>query len=155
MWFEIDASGIRIKLQITGYKSTNKDNWDCEWCTCDFLFSSGEWLNYHKENDEVLLSSEVDELVEAFTELLDNKLTDKKEIICIEPDFNFMLYPQMDLRDNPQYTYIKPGYEIQDIYLEWRIYFWHGELTDNYLTITLDREEITILRDYLVSVIKQ
>lgn len=28
MWFEIDADGIKVKLQITGYTLANKDNWD-------------------------------------------------------------------------------------------------------------------------------
>lgn len=152
MWFEIDASGIKIKLQINGYKPTNKENWDSEWCRCDFLFTSGDWLNYHKENDEVLLCSEIDELAETLTELLDNKILEEREILCIEPDFIFKLYPETDLRDNPQYTYIQPGYEIQDIYLEWRIYFWYEGLTDNYLTITFNRDKIEIFRDYLVLV---
>lgn len=152
MWFEIDASGIKIKLQINGYKPTNKENWDSEWCRCDFLFTSGDWLNYHKENDEVLLCSEIDELAETLTELLDNKILEEREILCIEPDFIFKLYPETDLRDNPQYTYIQPGYEIQDIYLEWRIYFWYEGLTDNYLTITFNRDKIESFRDYLVLV---
>ncbi len=152
MWFEIDASGIKIKLQINGYKPTNKENWDSEWCRCDFLFTSGDWLNYHKENDEVLLCSEIDELAETLTELLDNKILEEREILCIEPDFIFKLYPETDLRDNPQYTYIQPGYEIQDIYLEWRIYFWYEGHTDNYLTITFDRDKIESFRDYLVLV---
>lgn len=109
--------------------ATEDEEWDSEWCRCDFLFASGDWLNYHKENDEVLL--------------------------CIEPDFVFELYPQMDLREDPKYTYVQPGYEIQDIYVEWKIYFWHGGLTDNYLTITLGREDIARLRDYLKLVIKR
>ncbi len=155
MWFEIDVSGIEVKLQINGYKPTDKDNWDSEWCRCDFLFASGDWLNYHKGNDEVLLCSEVEELADAFTELLDNKLSEVKEINCIEPDFVFELYPQMDLREDPKYTYVRPGYEIQDIYVEWKIYFWHGGLTDNYLTITLGREDVARLRDYLKLVIKR
>ena len=87
MWFEIDADGIKVKLQITGYTPANKDNWDSEWCKCDFLFSSGEWLNYHKENDEVLLCYEIEELAESLTDLIDDKLSEDKEIICIEPDF--------------------------------------------------------------------
>lgn len=67
----------------------------------------------------------------------------------------FNLCPQLDLRENPKYTYVQSGYEIQDIYVEWKIYFWHGGLTDNYLTITLVREEVTRLRDYLKLVIKR
>ena len=152
MWFEIDATGIKIKLQINGYRPTNKDNWDSEWCRCDFLFSSGNWLNYHKENKEILLASEVDILEEKLSKLLDNKLWEIEEMVCIEPDFIFKLYPQTDLREDPKYTYIQPGYEIQDVYLEWKIFFWDGGLTDNYLTVTLYREEIESLRDYLSAV---
>ena len=43
MWFEIDASGIKIKLQIKGVKQVSSDSWDSEWCHCDYLFSSGSW----------------------------------------------------------------------------------------------------------------
>lgn len=149
MWFEIDADGIKVKLQITGYTPANKDNWDSEWCKCDFLFSSGEWLNYHKENDEVLLCCEIEELAESLTDLIDDKLSGDKEIICIEPDFIFKLYPKKHLRENPNYTYIQPGCEIQDAYLEWKIYFWNEGLTNNYLTVTLDRDNMVKFRDYL------
>ena len=154
MWYECDINGIKVTLQIRGYKPTNEDNWYHEWCKCDFSFSSGNWLNYHKENDEVLLSHEVKELAEAFTKLLDNKLSEETEISCMEPDFIFMLHPQTDLRNDPKYTYIRPGCEIQDISLEWKIYFWNDGLTGNYLTITLNRNEITNLRDYFASVAK-
>lgn len=152
MWFEIDVNGIKIKLKINGYKHTSKENCYDEWCRCDFLFSSGDWLNYHQEHDEVLLCSEIDELAETLTELLDNTISEVKEIACIEPDFVFTLYPKKDLRNDPQYMYVPPGYEMQDIYLEWRIYFWNKGLTDNYLTLTLDRNEIASFRDYLVLV---
>ena len=130
MWFEIDASGIKVN----GYKPKDRDNRDREWCKCDFLFSSGDWLNYHRENDEVLLCSEVEVLEDALTELLGNKLSEAEEIICIEPDFVFKLDPQ-------------------NINVEWKIYFWHGGLTDNYLTITLGREDVERFRDYLMVVI--
>lgn len=155
MWFDLDANGINIKLRIKGYRSTGKYNWDSEWCQCDFLFASGDWLNYHREDDEVLLCCEVEGLEEELTKLLDNELTEVKEIPCIEPDFQFVLYPQKDRRTDPKYTYVQPGYEIQDIYLEWKIYFWNQGLTDNYLSITLDREEIKSIRDYLSSVINK
>jgi len=155
MWLEIDACGIEIKLQIKGYKQTNKDDWDSEWCKCDFLFASGDWLNYHKEDDEVLLSCEVDDLEESLTKLLTNELTEEKEILCMEPDFVFELHPQKDLRNDPKYTYVQPGYEIQDIYLEWKIFFWNEGLTDNHLSVTLGREEIEQLRDYLRGVMKK
>lgn len=149
MWFELDVSGIKIKLKIKNYTTTNRENWDSEWCKCDFIFCSDDWLNYNKANDEVLLSSEIDEISDALTKLLDNENTEVKEIRCIEPDFIFKLFPQKDLRNDPSYTYVRPGYEIQDIHLEWIIYFWNDGLTDNYFTITLYRDDIASLRDYL------
>ncbi len=152
MWFQIDADGIKIKLQISGYKPTSKENWDSEWCRCDLFLSSGDWLNYNKEDDEVLLCSEIDWLAENLTELLNNEISEEKEITCIEPDFVFKLYPQTDLTKDPKHIYVATGYEIQDIYIEWRIYFWNGGLTENYLTVTLFRAEIELLRDYLVLV---
>lgn len=153
MWLELDISGIEVKLRINGYRPSTKENWDSNWCRCDFLFASGDCLNYHKEEDEVLLSCEVEELEESLTKLLNNELLEVKEILCIEPDFNFILHPQKDLRTDPRYTYVQEGYEIQDIYMDWKIFFWNEGLTDNHLTVVFGREDIVKLRDYLASVI--
>lgn len=155
MSIQIDATGIIIDLPVKGYRKSNKDNWDEQWCKCDFSFRSGSWLNYQSTDNEVLLSCEIEELERSLTQLLDGEITEKKMIEPIEPDFKFILYPEEDLRNNPNYTYVKPGYEIVDIYLEWRVYFWNEGLTDNYLTVTLGREDITALRDYLRTVIKK
>lgn len=149
MVFELDASGIKIRLKIKNYRRTNREDWDSEWCACDFHFYSYDWLNYYRQNNEVLLSSEIDEIYDSLTRLLDNQMTQTEEIICIEPDFVFKLYPQKDLSKDPSYTYVRPGYEIQDIYLEWKIYFYEGDLSENYLTLTLYRDDIESLRDYL------
>ena len=154
MWLELDASGIKIKLQIKEYIPSTKDNWDSQWCQCDFLFSSKDWLYYHKEDDELLLCCEVEELEDSFSKLLNNDLTEVKEIACIEPDFVFILHPQSDRRNNPNYTYVQPGFEIEDIYVEWKVFFWNGGLTDNHLVVTLDRDDIEIMRNYLLQIIK-
>ncbi len=97
------------------------------------------------------MSCEVEEMAEAFTELLDNKLSSAEEIAFIEPDF-VLSYTHRDLSDDPKYKFAQSGYQIQDIYLEWNIFFWHEGLTDNYLTITLNRDDIVRLRDYLSAI---
>ena len=148
MSFEININGIDLKLNIQNYKLDNRDDFS-DWCMCDFSLVSGDWLKYHLVDDELLLSSEVDELEEHLTFLLENKFSDIFEMPCIEPDFCFILYPKRDLRDDPKYTYVQSGYEIEDIYLEWRIYFWNEGLTDNFLNLTLKRDEIIKFRDYL------
>ena len=144
MWFEVNASGINIKLQVSGYRPTNKDNWDSEWCKCDFSFSSGDWLNYHKENDEILLCSEIEELESTLTMLLNGEINEDREISFIEPDFVFNISPIKNIQNL-----------VLDIMTEWKVYFWHDGLTANYLSITLNRDEIQKLRDYLSYIIKK
>ena len=154
MGFELDASGIKIELEISGYRLTSKKNQFLKWCTCSVRFSSENWLKYHKENDEILLCCELDELTNALTDLLDNKIQEAKEISFIEPDFVFELYPKVESKEKYQNFLIKPGFEIRDIYLEWKVYIWNKGFTANCLTITLGRDDIISLRDYLVSVQK-
>ena len=55
----------------------------------------------------------------------------------MEPDFNFVLTPKQDVRLNPKVLYVRPGCEIVDIDMEWKISFWHDGLTANYLSVTL------------------
>lgn len=100
----------------------------------------------------MLLSFEIDDLVEGLTQLLDNKITNICEISFLKPDFEFILYPVSDVRDNPDVIYVKPGHEMIDISLEWRVFFYHQGVTANFLTVTLDRDEIKQFLDYLISV---
>lgn len=148
-WLKIDLDGIVVQMRINGYKPSTQENWDSQWCKVDFSFSSDDWLNYHKEQDEVFLSCEVEELAKCISKLLHDELSELKEISCIEPDFNFYLYPKKDLREDPRYTYIREGCEIANIYMEWAVSFWHEGLTGNYLTLTLCDEDMRLLLNYL------
>ena len=42
----------------------------------------------------------------------------------------------------------QPWYDIEGMYLEWKVYFWDDGLTDNHLTVVLDKQEIVQLREY-------
>ena len=143
MSFNLNVDGINVYLKINNYKPSNRNNWDSLWCKCDFMFSSGDWLNYHRENDEIILCSEIEELASIFTMLIDGKIVEYKEVTLIEPDFVFQLYPQTVNNS-----------VLSDILVDWRVYFWYEGLTSNYLSITLNREEIIILRDYFLNIIK-
>ena len=149
MRLKIDLNGILLRLNIKDYEPSQQDRWDCQWCHVDFSFSSYSWLDYHQENDEVLLSCEVETLAESLDKLLNDEITEITELPCIEPDFNFVLYPKRDLRDDHKYIYVREGYEIADIYMEWITTFWSDGLTGNYLSVTLDRDDIHILLCYL------
>lgn len=149
MWLKLDLDGIVAQIRIKGYTPSSHDEWDSQWCKVDFSFSSDDWLNYHKENDEVLLSCEVEELAAQIEKLLCDELEEVKELPCIEPDFTFRLNPKRDLRKDPRYTYIREGCEFADSYIEWTITFWHDGLTANYLSLTLDQDDMQLLLKYL------
>ena len=149
MIYNRKVSGIEIMLRIDNYQSPSKHTYGDWWCDCGFSFRFGSIIQYSVEHDELLMPEDIDSLAISLTRLLEGNLTEPTEEAMTEPDFVFMLYPQRDLRNDPKYTYIAPGYEIQDIYVEWRIYFWSESLTSNYLTITLDREDIISFRDFL------
>ena len=149
MYFKMDLDGILVQIRITGYKPYSKEDWDEKWCKTDFSFVSDPWLDYHKEGDEVFLSCEVRQLADLFERLLNDKLNEVTEFNCMEPDFSFILTPKRDLRSDPNVTYLPKGYEIEDICAEWRISFWHNGLTENYLSVSLDRADIENFKNYL------
>ena len=151
MVFHRSVDGMDIMLRIDNYQSPSEHEYGDRWCDCSFSFRFGEIINYHKDHDELLMPEEVDALADGLTDLLDGKITEPQERPMLEPDFVFMLYPAKDLRTDPTYTYIKPRDEFQDIYVEWRVFFWNDGLTENFLTITLEREDIASLRDFLNS----
>lgn len=153
MQLKMDLCGIELQFKVYGYEPSVHEKWDDQWCRCDFSLSSRNWLNYRKVLDEVLLSCEVENIADNLQKLLNDNLAEKTEISFIEPDFQMTLCPKRDLRDDPKYLYIQPGYEIADIYMDWRVYFWSEGLTDNFLSVTLGREDIQILATYLQYVI--
>ncbi len=155
MWLRMDLDGITVGFQIQQYTKQNArigDEYDY-WCKVSFSFFSEPWLNYNKENAEVFLSYEVDDLAQTLEDLLNDRLSKPTAVELIEPDFCFKLSPKEDLRNNPQFLYIQPGREIADISMEWKVFFWHDGLTENHLTVALDREDIINLRNYLFWVI--
>lgn len=151
MIYNRNISGMEIMLRIDNYQSPSKHEYGDWWCDCGFTFRLGSIINYTAEHEELLMPEDVDSLSVALTSLLDGDMTKPEEVVMTEPDFVFMLYPKKDLRTDSRYLYIQKGCEIQDIYAEWQIYFWHDGLTSNYLTVTLDREDIISLRDFLNS----
>lgn len=155
MWFRLVLRNIDFKLRINDYQPFEKKRWHTQWCTTDFSFTSGDWLHYVVEQDQTLLSSEIEALASRLDDLLQDKLTEVKTIECTEPDFQFVLKPKRDLRDDPRYLYIKEGHEIVDAYMETRLFFGDGGIVDNYLSVTFDRKNIEYLKYYLLFVMKK
>ena len=149
MWIKLDLCGIIVSLRIRQYKKVDDAHWDSVWCKTDFSFISEPWLNYAKKDEELLLAREVDDLADALEKLLNDQLSAPTEFACIEPDFIFELNPKEDLTNNPDHVYIRPGYEIKDIDLKWKVFFWDEGLSGNYLSVELIRPDIECLLTYL------
>lgn len=149
MWLKLDLSGIRLSMRIKNYRKTSEEDWLSVWCKTDFSFVADKWLNYCEDDSEVFLAREIEDLAKSLDDLLNDRLTAPTEFNCIEPDFNFILNPKKDLRLDPKVLYVRPGCEIVDIDMEWKISFWHDGLTANYLSVTLNRTDIESLLLYL------
>lgn len=149
MWLKLDLSGINLSMQIKNYRKTSEEDWLSVWCKTDFSFVADKWLNYCEDDSEVFLAREIEDLAKSLDDLLNDRLTAPTEFNCIEPDFNFILNPKKDLRLDPKVLYVRPGCEIVDIDMEWKISFWHDGLTANYLSVTLNRTDIESLLLYL------
>lgn len=143
MPFLLDLSGIEFKLDIRGYDKNYDKAPDNAWCECDFSFKASPWLDYEIKNDELLLSSEVDELSKLLTTHLNGELCEDIDYFCLESDFVFRFCQERNVEKD------------KDICLEWRVYLWHDYYTENFMTFTLFREDIEKLRDYLISAMKK
>lgn len=143
MLFLLNLFGIELKLDIRGYDKDYDKVADNAWCECDFSFKASPWLDYEINNDELLLSSEVDELSKLLTMHLNGELSEDIEYFCLESDFVFKFYQERNIVDG------------KDICLEWCVYLWHDYWTENFMTFTLFREDIEKLRDYLMSIKKE
>ena len=151
MWIKLDIGGIDFHFRILGYRKSTRENWDDEWCNVDLTLQSNEWLNYQITSDENLLAAEVEDLRDSIDALLNDKLEECQHKECIEPDFEFHLYPKEDLRNNPRFTYVAPGHEILDIHMDFSVTFWDREgcLSSNCLLMEFDRDDLERLLCYL------
>lgn len=153
MALSLDLCGIQLDFAVQNYKASASDGRFTKWCNVDFHIRSEDWLDY-KIDGELLMHDEVDELLSRMDGILDGGVGEPTVWECIEPDFSFTFHPQNDLTRDPRYTYVAPGHEIEDIKLEWSVYFWDGGLTQNRLTLVLSRKDILALRQYLISVVE-
>ena len=154
MWLKLNLDGIKLYFKVTGYRKSTDTDWSDEWCGVEFSVQSESWLNY-SQSGELMLACEVEEVLSLFEDLVEDRIFEPREIEFIEPDFKFLLNPKKDLRQDPRYTYVKPGHEIVDINAEFKVCFWNGGLTDNYLSLCMDREDILAFIVYLKVITKQ
>jgi len=145
MALELDIGGIRLHFSIENYQSSGS------WCQVDFHVQAEPWLDY-QISGELLRRDEADGILAEIQRLLQGSAEEVTEFQCMEPDFAFTFHPKKDLTADPAYIYLAPGYETEDIRLEWSVHFWNRGITRNRLTLALSREQILALRQYLSEV---
>lgn len=149
MWLKLDLEGMKVQLQIKGYEPSSRDHWDFQWCKVDFTFVFPGCLNYMKQDDEVLLSCEVEELEAKLDDFINDKIIKSETLEFIEPDFVFEFQPGYNMVEAGVCSYAAPGHEMSAAFMVWKVRLWQDGLTDNYFSTTLEKEDMRILRDYL------
>ena len=149
MWLKLDLEGMKVQLQIKGYEPSSRDHWDFQWCKVDFTFVFPGCLNYMKQDDEVLLSCEVEELEAKLDDFINDKIIKSETLEFIEPDFVFEFQPGYNMEEAGVCSYAAPGHEMSAAFMVWKVRLWQDGLTDNYFSTTLEKEDMRILRDYL------
>ena len=145
MALHLELDGIEINMTIREYKEVLGREWCDAWCKVDYSIKAvtepngKQYINIEHNNTEILLACEVKSLRNRLNKLLNDELEKVTLTEMIEPDFQFELFPK------------KNG---ADITATWIVNFWYcGGLTANSLNVTLGREDIIKLRDYLDEVI--
>ena len=142
-----------FEFGITKYVQGQDD--DEKWTNIKIKVNNAYFKYFNK--GELMTSVEVDKLLKELEKLLDGKLKKHKEINFYEPDLKFDLYPKINLWHIGKFIYIKPGHEMQDIYMELTINLTDkdGAYIGQKYSIIFDRKEIEQLVKYIKSVVKR
>ena len=109
----------------------NKES--AEWCSMQISVKN-EFFNYKNEG-ELLLFSEVEEIKNYLEQLLNGKLEEEEQLDFTEPDLELNLYPS----DNVEYILLDIKFNLIE----------QGELSADYYNLCLDKKEIDELYSYL------
>ena len=151
MYLDIDDTGFEFKIRNYN-PNHNESNWDDLWCNITVIIKN-KYFRYVKSCDELLLSCEIDKIKKNLKALLDDKIKQEEEINFIEPDLSMILHPKRNCKENPKLVYIREGYEIIDIRMEFILNLTDNEraYTGQKYIIPFNREEIQQLYEYLLS----
>ena len=134
MWIKFDKDGLLLELKIYNYIKNDENRY----VKLSFNYKFKEIINYKKEDQEILLCKDIDNLKKMLYDFLNDKLTDKykptETLYCYEPDFYFEF--------------------IGDRWLTINTYLWNnenrkGQITNNMISTTLEKEQVRQLYLYL------
>lgn len=134
MWEEL--MDVKLNNGFTEFKFdinriVNKESE--EWCSMQISVKN-EFFNYKNEG-ELLLFNEVEEIKNYLEQLLNGKLEEEEQLDFTEPDLELNLYPS----DNVEYILLDIKFNLIE----------QGELSADYYNLCLDKKEIDELYSYL------
>lgn len=150
LYMNIDDTNFELGIFDYVRGENNDDNW------ANLIVKvKNKNFNYLR-NAELMTSAEVERLLNGLQKLLNDELKEKEVIGFYEPDLEFDLYPRMNLWDTGDYSYIKEGYEIQDIYVEFTINLTdrEGTYTGQKYVMIFDRENIEKIVEYMKKIVE-
>lgn len=151
MWIKLDVDGIDFHFRVSRYRKSTKENWYDEWCSVELALQADNFIDCHMGPCENMLAKEVEELRDEIDALLNDKLDEPYKIQCIEPRFEFHLFPKKDKRKSNVIDCEKFDYIFDNVFMEFIVTFWgaNGGISDNRLLLAFERELLEKLLCYL------
>lgn len=149
MRLKLDLDGILVSFKIFNNIPYDGECWNEHWCSVDLSISNMNGLNYHFENQTILMLGEIKTLVEHIESFLDKKYKNDFRFEFEEHFFYFLFHVVRDKLTQPNYLMAIDSNRFEEEYMEWRIIFWNGYPTDNFISIKLERENLQIFSKYL------
>ena len=148
---KIESNGTIFRFCVT-----NKGYYDGGyfWTDADIVVEN-KCLKY-RTSGSFLEFFEMVSIRDMLSDLISDKTTDIERMEFIEPDIQIILKPKHDLRNDGKYSFIKEGYEIEDVSAEFLLFpFLDGVMTEQHYVMPLYRDDIEKLVEYLSYVIEK
>lgn len=153
---EIKKGKTTFIISITGYEPKEKryNGDDDSWCNL-FISIKNEYINF-ETNYSMLESCEVDIIYNMLKELIDGETKEVNKYTPLEPAFRMVCHPKGVDYGLYYEDVAQKRIKENDIELEMKIILTYpdGYADDEMIDILLNREEITLFRDYLYELVR-
>lgn len=147
--YRFEADGTIFRFCIT---SKGKEDGGYRWT--DAVIEVSNWCLNYRTSSSFLEFSELIMLKDKLSKLVNDEMISTEYLEFIESDICVILKPKHDIRTTGKYSYIKEGYEIEDISAEFLLYpFLDGAPTEQHYVMPLYREDIVGLLEYINAVL--
>ena len=142
MKLRLDLDDIEVIFKIKWWRKSGEPYYDY-WCKVDLCLTS-PYLNYKRDDDEMLMCCEVEDLEDLLGKLISNALEEDTEIAFIEPDLEFKFETAKTIH--------RDGWtEHSNIFGELIVNFWckDGSLGCNHLHMGMAIDDLVAMHKYL------